>query len=112
MAVYLTSYATARFESVRQELNDSAQRYGIKPLSYSEQYLNCSAYYQQNRGILDERCGAGYWAWKPYFVLQALERIEENDILFYCDAGSKFISSPAPLVQLCRTNSPGLMLFD
>ncbi|WP_316841413.1 hypothetical protein [Pedobacter gandavensis] len=29
----------------------------------------------------------GGFIWKPYFIKKALEKIEDNDILIYCDAG-------------------------
>src|SRR6476661_7378060 len=53
---------------------------------------------RQNAHILNQRVGAGYWLWKPYFVLRTLEELAEGDILFYCDAGSYFISSIEPLI--------------
>jgi len=111
--VILTNYATERFEAVRKELNDSAIKFGITDiLSYTESDLHASDYYLQNKSILDEICGAGYWAWKPYFILKALEQLKEGDILFYCDAGSMFVESPAPLIQLATTHPQGLVLFD
>lgn len=110
---FLVSYATDRFERVRQELNESASRWGISHfLSYYEKDLLSSLYYRQNQSILDEVCGAGYWAWKPYFILQAMEQLREGDILFYCDAGSQFIDSPAPLIELCTSVARGMVLFD
>ena len=90
--VFLVSYATDRFESVRRDLNSSAIEMGISNiLSYSPDDLHGSTFYQLNREILDAECGAGYWAWKPYFILEALEHLKEGDVLFYCDAGSKFV---------------------
>jgi hypothetical protein len=32
--------------------------------------------------------GFGYWVWKPQVILQALELLEEGDILVYLDSGS------------------------
>ncbi len=111
--IYLTSYATDRFESVQRDLNASAIQWGVPNiLTYRESDLKTSDYYQRNRSILDEVCGAGYWAWKPYFILQALEHLSENDILFYCDAGSMFIDSPEPLIRLCADHPQGVILFD
>jgi hypothetical protein len=110
---FLVSYATDRFERVRQELNESASRFGISHLlSYCEKDLRSSSYYEQNRSILAEVCGAGYWAWKPYFILQAMGHLGEGDILFYCDAGSQFIDSPGPLIDLCSSTAHGMVLFD
>lgn len=34
--------------------------------------------------------GFGYWVWKPYSILKALERIPENATLLYLDAGCHF----------------------
>jgi hypothetical protein len=35
---------------------------------------------------LSER-GAGYWSWKPFVILQALEQAAEGDLVFYSDVG-------------------------
>jgi hypothetical protein len=111
--VYLASYATERFEAVRNELNGSAKQFGISDiLSYSKSDLDTSDYYQRNKSILDEVCGAGYWAWKPYFILESLEQLTEGDVLFYCDAGSIFEDSPEPLIRLASQQPQGLILFD
>lgn len=110
---YLTSYATERFYPVQSDLNRSAIDHGISNiLSFHEADLKESAYYESNRSILDEVCGAGYWAWKPHFVLKALEHLQEGDVLFYCDAGSMFVDSPEPLVKLCASHPQGIVLFD
>jgi hypothetical protein len=109
----LVSYATERFERVRQELNESARRFGISHLlSYRERDLRSSSYYKQNQSILDEVCGAGYWAWKPFFIREAMRQIGDDDLIIYCDAGSIFIESPEPLLELCVKSSTGLVLFD
>jgi hypothetical protein len=111
--LYLTSYATERFRCVQQDLNASAIKFGIPNiLSYNESDLHASEFYLQNKTLLDEVCGAGYWAWKPYFILRAMEHLLEGDILFYCDAGSMFINSPAPLIDICMGHPQGMILFD
>ena len=33
--------------------------------------------------------GYGYWIWKSYLIQKELTKINENDILIYCDAGCK-----------------------
>jgi hypothetical protein len=110
---FLVSYATRRFEKVRQDLNISAQRFGLDNiLSYAEADLWKSEFYRNNKSLLDEPCGAGYWVWKPYFILEAMNVLNDGDILYYCDAGSRFISSPEPLSKICLENASGIVLFD
>src|SRR4051794_35427337 len=113
MRVFLVSYATPRFENVQRELVASAVEWNIRNiLSYDESYLHGTEFYAANKELLDELCGAGFWAWKPFLILEALSHIDEGDILFYCDAGSAFVASPDALIELCRKDSQGLILFD
>lgn len=109
--VVLISYATPPFHATREELVSSAKSYGFTRLiNYTEQDLHNTEFYKANKPLLDQTCGAGFWAWKPYFILKTLETIEDNEIVFYCDAGCKFIQSPDPLIQLALQQD--IVLFD
>jgi hypothetical protein len=57
-------------------------------------------FYQKNKHILDQSRGAGYWIWKPYFILKVLNNCEFNDIIFYTDSGSQIINPINPLIKL------------
>jgi len=37
--------------------------------------------------ITNNKAGYGNWIWKPYIIYKILNKIKENDILVYCDAG-------------------------
>lgn len=37
--------------------------------------------------INDNKPGYGYWIWKPKIILDTLLKLDETDILIYCDAG-------------------------
>ena len=41
----------------------------------------------KNIDTLNFERGAGYWIWKPYIILEHLEKIPIGDILIYVDAG-------------------------
>lgn len=47
----------------------------------------------QNKDILLQKRGAGYWLWKPYYILKALNEMKEGDYLVYADAGVEFVNS-------------------
>ena len=66
----------------------------------------------KNSHILNQRRGAGYWIWKPYIILKTLNKISEEDILFYSDSGVEFISSINPLVEICKKETQGLLIFN
>jgi hypothetical protein len=70
-------------------------------------------FYAKNRHILEQSRGAGYWLWKPYIILKTLEKINDEDILFYCDSGCSFIGSfDDYLFDLCLKDEKGIVLFN
>lgn len=44
--------------------------------------------------------GAGYWVWKPQIILDALSKINKDDILMYSDSGCHFIHSINPVIEV------------
>lgn len=56
-------------------------------------------YYQRHIGIFSQPRGAGYWLWKPYVILKALDELSWGDYLMYADAGTFYCSSLLPLQQ-------------
>ena len=113
MKIALTSYATGKFLPYQKELNESATRWGIAEIfSYGRGELEDSEFYRENKSILDEPCGAGLWAWKPFFILKALEHLGEGDLLLYCDSGSRIVQDPSPLFKIGTEQPAGLVLFD
>lgn len=47
----------------------------------------------QNKDVLMQKRGAGYWLWKPYFILRALNELKDGNYLVYSDAGIEFVNS-------------------
>jgi hypothetical protein len=53
----------------------------------SPEDIQQSAFWTENRTILESKRGAGFWLWKPYIIREALGQLGPGDVLFYCDAG-------------------------
>jgi hypothetical protein len=51
---------------------------------------------------LEQKRGAGYWLWKPYFILKTLNLMAENDILVYVDASGVFRDGIYDLIELAK----------
>jgi hypothetical protein len=108
---YLVSYASPKYEPYRQQLNGSALAFGIeKTLPYKPEDLNGTEFYRKNKGILASPKGAGYWLWKPYIILDAMSKAEEDAILIYSDADNMFHSAAEPLAELCQAQG-GMIFF-
>lgn len=64
-----------------------------------------------NSHILSQTRGAGYWLWKPYIIYHTLKHLNQGDIMMYSDAGSYFVESAAPLIEMARSDHRGVVLF-
>lgn len=83
---------------------DTAWEY--TPESLDEIFIN------QNRKILNQSKGSGYWLWKPYIILDALLRSEPGDIIMYSDSASYFIKPANELFELLDTHNQDIIPFE
>lgn len=56
--------------------------------------------------------GAGYWIWKPYILLDALDKINNGDIIMYSDSGCHFIHSMDPVFKRLEESKNSLLSFN
>lgn len=56
---------------------------------FTDSYLKQDSEFWNKHGnfIENNRRGYGYWVWKSYLIEKELNKLNENDILIYCDAG-------------------------
>ena len=110
MQVVITSLSDNLYLESRKKLNNSALRFGATQVqSRSFEELKKSDFYLDNKEILDKPKGLGYWLWKPYIILKALESIEHGDIVIYSDCGIEIIKSIIPLIDICKDQDPVLL---
>jgi len=62
---------------------------------------------------LNER-GGGWWAWKPFIILKELDKLQDGDLLLYCDTGRvypfKIFDRPlTPLLQWLETTGQSFL---
>ena len=119
MNIYVLSFTTDYRDwplpdlALRQiRLNHSARKFGLHNcISWNRQQLLKTDFYKKHKHILDQEKGAGFWLWKPYIILQELQKINTGDILIYCDTSMCFVDSPQILVRLCQQNG-GFFLIE
>jgi len=90
--IHLINYADSKFLSA-QKFNTST---GLKVgkfdsiTEYSPQLIDIS-FREKFQHILSQPRGGGYWLWKPWIILNTLEQVKENDLVFYSDSAAHFI---------------------
>ncbi len=111
--VFLITFATPNFYYSRNTLIKSARSAGIQYIkSFTIKEFQRTDFYKQNVNIAKQQRGAGYWLWKPYYILQILNELDDEDVLIYCDAGVDIIESVQPLIQLAENSRDGIILFE
>lgn len=54
--------------------------------------------------------GFGYWQWKPLIVLDAMNQVDNGDIIVYVDSGNLIVKPLDYIIDHCKAND--ITLFD
>ncbi len=100
MKWHLVSYADENFVE-QQEFLHRIHKEGFVHHPYTRKNLVKTKFYQENKELLDQAKGAGWWLWKPYYILETLKSAETNDFIIYSDCGDMF--SPGLVEYLEKT---------
>jgi hypothetical protein len=86
--IHLITYADNNYETAKHRICQEAKNTGwfdtikgFSPNDLSEDFKN------KYSNILKFKRGGGYWIWKYDIISQTLNKINNNDILIYLDAG-------------------------
>ena len=66
-------------------LNKQAEKCGINHIAYTYDDIFESELVKENQEWFSKENGYGWFAWKPYAILKAMENLEEGDKIFYID---------------------------
>lgn len=90
---HLVTYSDLNMSIAASICAESGKRTGIdKAWKWTDAAIKQTEFYEQNKAILDHP-RAGYWLWKPFVILDTLQRIKDGDYLIYADAGVEFVNS-------------------
>ena len=70
----------------------------VSDYSKEKDLLNTS-FYNENKDILSQERGCGYWLWKPFYILKKLQEINDGDIVFYADCADVFMPQLIPYLK-------------
>lgn len=109
MKKHLLIFGTSDFNSTKESLRKSSTNFFDNFHIFSDVDID-ENFSQENKNILSQKRGAGYWLWKPYFIDKVLSQIEYEDILFYVDSSNIFLKSPDYIYE--SFESDDIILFD
>lgn len=91
MKKYFISFGNGIFTKKVQLLKKQAIDTGWFDNVIIENPETISSFINEHSDHFKHNRGYGYWLWKPYIILKQLELINENDLLFYTDAGATIL---------------------
>jgi len=86
----ILTFSDENYEKEKIVISKLSKKYNYNHISKTKKDLIETKFYQDNKQILDNKRGAGYWLWKPYFILNEVLLLKENDYLIYTDCGDVF----------------------
>jgi hypothetical protein len=113
MVKTLINYANGGVFSIGRKLNsksaldvggfDKVEEYDQESLT--EDFIN------ENPYCFDIQKGGGLWIWKPFIILDALNKCNDGDIICYTDSGVEFKESYNDyMFDLCLQDEKGIIL--
>ena len=109
---YLINYANKRFYNSQKINSISGISAGFDSvIQYREKDIE-EGFAEENHKILNQIRGAGYWLWKPYFILKTMKETKNGDIIFYSDSGSRFVKQMDPILGKIEESNKGVAVFE
>ncbi len=108
---YITYATGQKYLSVANNIIENYKKFFDDTILYGINDIDKN-FYDKNKKIFESSRGAGYWLWKPYFILKVLEEINENDIVFYLDLGDELRYDIKNFVVDNCNNNDGFFLVE
>ena len=97
-----------RMTNSANKCSQSALKFGCdQTVIYSPQNID-EGFRVLHSQILNQDRGAGYWLWKPYFILKEMKAAQDGDFIVYTDAGLEFVADVGFLISEMKQE---VMLF-
>ena len=106
---YFINYASGGFFASQNEALYSAKKFGFESIGYNDNDIDDDFKLKYNN-ILNSKRGAGYWIWKPYIILDMLNKMSDGDYLIYMDSGAKLVKDPSEFIEMI--DEKGILAFS
>ena len=80
--------------------------------TYRPPALHVDNFYENNKDVLSNELGGGLWAWKPFVILQTMDKVDDGDIVLYTSAGMVVLENLDPLFEITQHSKDNRMFFE
>ena len=86
----LVTFSDKKFRKGQEYLEDYSKSLGMNNLSYTYEWFAEQEFYKQHKDISDDEIGLGYFLWKSFIINDAINKLDDGDLIFYSDVGDMF----------------------
>jgi hypothetical protein len=83
-----------------------------KFFAYRRPDLAVDNFYENNKDILSHTIGGGFWAWKPFIILQTMDKVDDGDIVLYTSTGMRVLENLDVLFEITEHSLDNRMFFE
>ena len=111
MEKVLITYGDERYAHSRERLTEEARSLGIfdRVRAYTPDDLDDR---MRHHPLMKYQRGGGYWVWKPWITLNALQQLHDGDVLVYVDSGCSLFPSKEWDVYFSKLDHNDMVVFS
>ena len=92
----LVTFADDKFLNRQKYIEEYAKSLDIGTYSYSHSWFKKTDFYKKYKNILVDKTGLGYFLWKSYIINDAINKMEDGELLFYTDVAVSYTHLTLP----------------
>lgn len=107
--IHLCCFSDSRMTISQQKLVASAKRFGIESCHVWRETDLPDWFIDNNKEVFANEFGYGFYIWKSFIIWQTMKKLNQGDILLYCDSGITLVDSVQPVIDSMSNNDIFLM---
>ena len=110
--IYIT-FGGSVYDATTKKIVTDGPRLGADEVwVYDDVWVTEQDFYRRNAWLWNHhhKRGFGWYAWKPFIILDALSRLQDGDVVMYTDADTYPIADFSKLYEIA--DKEGIMLFE
>lgn len=113
--IWFVTFSDSRYSAWKRLKKEAVQFGCFDRVIAGDEHLFESWYKEKYKERFKDR-GYGFWQWKSYLMRRELDKMNEGDILLYCDAGCSFnkkgYSRFLDYIDIVQKHKSGVLLLD
>ena len=113
--IWFLTFSDKRFDAWKR-LKKEAEMFGVFDTIVAGTERMFEPWYAHKYASRFPDRGFGFWQWKSYLIRQQLEKMDEGDVILYCDAGCSFNIDGRKrfedYINIVTEHPSGVLLFD